>query len=759
MNYNTSIMKSIKILIIVVLLLFSTVFVKGSNDDSVFFTSLNLRYKNPDKGIALANSLLDTDKTKAFIALGYNYYFKSDYDSATDYFDSIMHRPSINDVVYYLALTGKGLIEQRYGYYDKSYENLMKVNEFFNNEKPTQKNKTLFLTANAINLIGLAALEYYYTNSYERINAKLDKIEKLIFNNENQFSNEMKSYLYYFYAENYLSNNENKDLKDTLSYYFGKCFKYSDSSQNYLLGNLFELIGKYKLKKEFFDFLDTNNNLSSSLNNFVKITIQNIYRDENEIALKALNKSLHFFKLHSDPYQISSSNFLITKHYFKVISDSLINNPNGNICCKDSIEKYLYQTKTNYHKRYPEYFNQIFQGFNIDSINDSVFISRLVSLDWYLEYLKQINEYYGLMNNKPNTLKKEYLFNIKLIELLEKEKQNATNVFFQKMEDADKKTIEAENDKYLIIIFAIAFILVFSIVFSIYIVWKKRKLQKNFNNKNEELEKKNIELDEKNKQLIESKEKQAKLDTMDKLIGWFAHETKTPLEIAVTGLTTNKKLLGKFTNSNSIYQNSKEFYRLQRIDENSNIILDNIKQTNRVVKQLRVISLKQLENDLRVINLHEFLLNVFVKLKYHREDKVINLFLTGDVYVSIKTYPVALDQVFSNLIINSIIHGFKNRRKGEIAINVKQRQNSLEIEYSDNGNGINKEVQGKIFKEFYSSIKGGGGTGLGMSITKTLIERDFLGTIRLKESIPNKQTTFSFNLKRFDDDKQSDKDS
>ena len=278
---------------------------------------------------------------------------------------------------------------------------------------------------------------------------------------------------------------------------------------------------------------------------------------------------------------------------------------------------------------------------------------------------------------------------------------------------------------------------------------KRNDFQNNFYVKSKELK-------DAQDQLLDFREKQVKLEVKDKLIGWFAHETKTQLDIAVTGLTTNKKLLGKFTDSNSIAYNSKEYYRIQRINENINIILDNIIQTNRVTKQLRKISLKQIENDLKEINLEKFLLNLFEKLKYQRDEKNIILSLIGDVDVETITYPIALDQVFFNLMINSIKHGFKDRKNGEIQIYVRKKQNFFEVEYSDNGIGINKDLYNNIFKEFFSSIKGGGGTGLGMSITRTIIERDFSGTIRLKESISNIKTTFSFNLKRFDNDTGSE---
>jgi len=311
--------------------------------------------------------------------------------------------------------------------------------------------------------------------------------------------------------------------------------------------------------------------------------------------------------------------------------------------------------------------------------------------------------------------------------------------------------------------FAVLLFILTLIFISVFIFYKwKSKMHKEQEDK---LEKKikdakvtiQEEEEEKQKKILEANRQQEKLDTMDKLIGWFSHETKTPLEIAVTGLTTNNRLLEKIRNNPDIGDNSNEFFRLKRVEQNSEIVLENIRHTNHIIKQLRVISLKQIKDDLRTINLQAFLEDLYEKLKYQREGKEIKLFLKGDVDIKTLSYPIALDQIFSNLFLNSFKHGFKDRKRGEIEIYIKQRQSHFEIEYSDSGKGIDKDVQGKIFIEFFSSIKGGEGTGLGMAITKTIIERDFQGSIRLKGSDPNIRTTFSFNLKRFDNDNTDDK--
>ena len=68
---------------------------------------------------------------------------------------------------------------------------------------------------------------------------------------------------------------------------------------------------------------------------------------------------------------------------------------------------------------------------------------------------------------------------------------------------------------------------------------------------------------------------------------------------------------------------------------------------------------------------------------------------------------------------------------------------TVKIEFSDNGSGISEENLGKIFEAFFSS-KGSGGTGLGLSMTKKIIN-EHGGDIWVK-SVLGEGTTFHITL-------------
>ena len=79
-----------------------------------------------------------------------------------------------------------------------------------------------------------------------------------------------------------------------------------------------------------------------------------------------------------------------------------------------------------------------------------------------------------------------------------------------------------------------------------------------------------------------------------------------------------------------------------------------------------------------------------------------------------------------------------------ISIKTYLGQNNLFcVDVKDNGRGMNDETQEKLFTSFFST-KGGRGTGLGLLLTKKLIE-EHRGTINVKTNL-GKGTTFTIKL-------------
>lgn len=108
-----------------------------------------------------------------------------------------------------------------------------------------------------------------------------------------------------------------------------------------------------------------------------------------------------------------------------------------------------------------------------------------------------------------------------------------------------------------------------------------------------------------------------------------------------------------------------------------------------------------------------------------------------------------IGQVFVNLLINSIRYG---KEGGLTKVRFRDMMDKILVEVEDNGSGIAKEDQPRIFERFYRTDKGRsreqGGTGLGLAIVKHIVEAHG-ERISVRSEI-NKGTTFSFSLPKID---------
>ncbi|HSE31762.1 MAG TPA: PAS domain S-box protein [Pyrinomonadaceae bacterium] len=99
-----------------------------------------------------------------------------------------------------------------------------------------------------------------------------------------------------------------------------------------------------------------------------------------------------------------------------------------------------------------------------------------------------------------------------------------------------------------------------------------------------------------------------------------------------------------------------------------------------------------------------------------------------------------LREVFVNLIVNAVDAMPKG---GNLSIKCWRNENTLELQFKDDGLGMAEDVRQKIFEPFFST-KGAQGTGLGLSVSYSIIERHE-GSISVSSEI-GKGTVFTVTL-------------
>ena len=84
--------------------------------------------------------------------------------------------------------------------------------------------------------------------------------------------------------------------------------------------------------------------------------------------------------------------------------------------------------------------------------------------------------------------------------------------------------------------------------------------------------------------------------------------------------------------------------------------------------------------------------------------------------------------------------------KGNIAVSIKDETAQVKIDVTDTGKGIQKQNISRVFKPGFTTKKRG--WGLGLSLSKRIIEHYHKGEIFVKQSEPGKGTTFRIVLKK-----------
>jgi signal transduction histidine kinase len=91
--------------------------------------------------------------------------------------------------------------------------------------------------------------------------------------------------------------------------------------------------------------------------------------------------------------------------------------------------------------------------------------------------------------------------------------------------------------------------------------------------------------------------------------------------------------------------------------------------------------------------------------------------------------------------MNAITHAFDEKTSGIITIRVQQQHEMINLSVSDNGKGMEASVLEHIFAPFFTTMRGRGGTGLGLHIVYNLTTQLLQGTIKAK-SLPGEGSEF-----------------
>ena len=256
---------------------------------------------------------------------------------------------------------------------------------------------------------------------------------------------------------------------------------------------------------------------------------------------------------------------------------------------------------------------------------------------------------------------------------------------------------------------------------------------------NTELRRTLEQLTQAQRQLLESE----KMAALGGLVAGVAHEINTPLGVTVTAashLQEEARRLGALATERRLDPAELERFR-ELAEESSLLMLRNLQRADRLIKSFKLIAVDQSTEERRVIDLGAYLNEILVSLGPVLKKTLHRARVECTEQITLETYPGALYQIISNLVMNSLTHAFSSGQAGDIVIRVQRAGDLVEISYLDNGQGMDESVRARIFEPFFTTRRGEGGSGLGMHLVYNLVTQVLRGSIRV-ESYPGAGARF-----------------
>lgn len=226
-------------------------------------------------------------------------------------------------------------------------------------------------------------------------------------------------------------------------------------------------------------------------------------------------------------------------------------------------------------------------------------------------------------------------------------------------------------------------------------------------------------------QLVEAE----KMASLGRLVAGVAHEINTPLGIAITAsslINEGTSELKSTLDKNEVTKSGLTSY-VNETEQSINMIQGNLKRAANLISDFKQAAVLQSDERVKTFNLYEMLLTVIEQNQAMSNG--VTAQVLGDKAVFIKQDPDVITRIFTNLYTNSCIHGFQSKKEGNVNIEISQSGESVNIIYSDDGKGIEKENIEHVFEPFFTTKRGQGGTGLGMHIVYNLVTQSLKGQI------------------------------
>ncbi|CAO3434170.1 PAS domain-containing sensor histidine kinase [Azospirillum endophyticum] len=263
--------------------------------------------------------------------------------------------------------------------------------------------------------------------------------------------------------------------------------------------------------------------------------------------------------------------------------------------------------------------------------------------------------------------------------------------------------------------------------------------------------------------LREAQESLIQAETMaslGQLVAGVAHEINTPIGIGLTAAShigEQAQILRDRFAGNAL-RRSEFLDFLEGLNESSRLLMANIDRAASLVQSFKQVAVDQSSGDRRVFELGSYVGELLFSLRPRLKRTNLAVVVECDDELTMDSFPGALGQVLTNLVINAVVHAYGDgdRQSDRMAekpagtIRISAQPDGAErvrIDFIDDGVGIAPEHLSKVFDPFFTTKRGQGGSGLGLHIVFNTVTGPLGGTVSV-QSWPGQGTRFTLLLPR-----------
>ena len=248
-----------------------------------------------------------------------------------------------------------------------------------------------------------------------------------------------------------------------------------------------------------------------------------------------------------------------------------------------------------------------------------------------------------------------------------------------------------------------------------------------------ELQKSFDELVTTQEKLLESK----KMASLGGLVAGIAHEINTPIGVSLTAasyLDESTKQITQKLAANEMKRSEFERY-INQAQDGSELIINNLQRAAKLIGSFKQVAVDQSSEQTRSFAIKEYIQEVLTSLKPTLRNYPVTVSFDLADDFSVTSSPSAISQIITNLIMNSLKHGFDDGSSGIITLSVTNEDEIVTLLFSDSGKGIPEEHLAKIYEPFFTTKRAQGGSGLGMNIIFNLVNHTIGGHISCRSQL------------------------